>query len=113
MRYVLALVLLLLTRSVNAASLPGDELRTALLSMQERSTIARNALAASPESKLLAATVAAIDDSNRAHVEAIITKYGWPTRALVGDDALRAAWEILERGGVATRYTALAERGQR
>ena len=76
---------------------PDENLRRELLAMLEEDLSVREELAA--EGSLFDGyhpRMQAVHRRNAARLAEIIEQYGWPGRGLVGDDAARAAWMIVQ-----------------
>ena len=73
------------------------ELRDRLVAMATNDSVVRERLAADgslfegyhPEMQ-------AVHDANAAELETILAERGWPTRTMVGDDGVEAAWRIVQ-----------------
>ena len=79
----------------------NPNLRLFLLNLEEVDQGIRAELAAKGVGYLDEVDIArqkAIDEANQAHLEKIVDRYGWPTRYMVGEDGVAAAFLILQHG---------------
>jgi heme-degrading monooxygenase HmoA len=67
-----------------------------LLSMRDRDQNARHAWAAQRETPEKHDDVARIDRANLSELDAIVAKYGWPAKSLVGMKAAGGAWTVVQ-----------------
>jgi hypothetical protein len=83
-------------------TLKAPELRRELLAMFEEDQAARWAYLASQKGQDEAAAtqlgrkVEAIDRKHTAALKAVIARYGWPGKSLVGEDGANAAWTLAQ-----------------
>lgn len=90
----------------------NDSLRHVLLAMQDTDQMVRFASMAHDKDSTILRAMAAIDKANERQFAIILTRYGWPTRSLVGAKGSSAAWVIaqhsdLDSSGLQRRALAL------
>jgi hypothetical protein len=73
-----------------------DSLRRVLLVMEDTDQAVRFASETHPNDSTLGPAMAAIDKENERRLGAILGRYGWPTRSLVGAKGESAAWLIMQ-----------------
>ncbi len=104
--FLLASVLLIPAAGVYAqeagpAGITHPELRTVLLSMHEIDQAVREELVGKGFGNLNSLDLTrqqAVDDTNVRLLSKMIQEYGWPDRAMVGLDGVKAAFTITQRG---------------
>ena len=72
------------------------EIADELHALVAKDQAARNAFIAAGESDESGAAMARVDDANLARLKQIIRRYGWPTGALVGNDAMIDVWTLTQ-----------------
>jgi heme-degrading monooxygenase HmoA len=74
-----------------------------LISIEQRDQSVRTAAMADTQNLALITTMNKTDREDLARVEAIIAKYGWPGKSIVGADASGSAWLVIQHSDVATQ----------
>ena len=74
----------------------NDSLRRVLLVMEDTDQAVRFAAMAHEKDTTFNRAMATIDKANQRRFEAILARYGWPTRSLVGAKGSSAAWLIAQ-----------------
>lgn len=72
------------------------QLAATLMQLAERDKEAREGALSAPFNTNLRGTIQRIDRENREELRAIIKRFGWPGRSLVGEPAAHAAWLIAQ-----------------
>lgn len=106
---------LLLTMPVSAFAGSGapvdcapEALRHELLQRRDGDQAARNALTASPESKVALDKVLGIDADNAEFMRGVVGSCGWPKRSAIGEEAAKAAWLLTQHADMDPQYQASA-----
>jgi hypothetical protein len=85
----------------------NDSLRRVLLVMQDSDQAIRFLYIGHESDTILGRRMRDIDTANDRRMEAIIARYGWPTRALVGTKGESAAWLIVQHADSSLQARAL------
>jgi hypothetical protein len=97
-------LLLLLAVAAGAATV-ADEVRAELLRMRDADQEARRSLIAKGLSDPVAGKqVAEVDAANTKRLKEIVKAGGWPKRSIVGDEAARAAWLLVQHAEAETLF---------
>jgi hypothetical protein len=73
-----------------------EQLASVLYRLAERDQQARRSSLANAEPSMLHGTVQRIDKENTEELRAIVKRFGWPGRSLVGQRGANAAWMVVQ-----------------
>src|SRR5688572_10402283 len=74
----------------------NEQLASVLYRLAERDQQARHSSMANADPTMLRGTVQRIDKENTEELRAIVKRFGWPGRSLVGQRGANAAWMVVQ-----------------
>jgi hypothetical protein len=95
----LSVLLWLTAGETSGAPVKAPALRAELLSMRDADQAARAAITGTPPSPETARRLEQTDRGHTVRLKAIVARWGWPGKSLVGEDGASAAWLLVQHAG--------------